>query len=277
MDTSNTQLRKTNLDIVGDVPWGTHFCMFYQNKQDLVEILLPYFKAGLENNEFCMCVTSEPFNNEEAINTFRENIPGFDGYVKKGQMLVIPYTEWYTAQGGFDSDRVLSGWVEKLNRALEAGYEGLRLTGNTFWLEKKDWKKFTDYENQVNRVIGNYKMLAICTYSLEKCAAIEIMDVVSNHGFSLIKHDGGWQSIESSSVKLAEEKVAENERMFRAVLANSPVTVSRLDRDLRFTWVYNPKYGLNPEDYIGKTESEIFPEKDAARETAPALGSICCN
>lgn len=51
--------RKTGIDILGDVPWGTHFCLFYKTKEDLCDILVPYFKAGLENNEFCMWVCWE--------------------------------------------------------------------------------------------------------------------------------------------------------------------------------------------------------------------------
>lgn len=27
-----------------DVLWGTHFCQFYDTKQDLIDILIPYFK-----------------------------------------------------------------------------------------------------------------------------------------------------------------------------------------------------------------------------------------
>jgi len=45
-------LRKTGISIVGDVPWGTHFCYFYETKQDLLDILVPYFKAGLEAMSF---------------------------------------------------------------------------------------------------------------------------------------------------------------------------------------------------------------------------------
>ena len=64
------------------------------------------------------------------------------------------------------------------------------LSGNTFWLEKKDWKDFTKYEEVINSVIGNYRMIAICSYSLDKCNASEIIDVVSNHQFALIKREG---------------------------------------------------------------------------------------
>lgn len=64
--------RKIGIDIIDDAPWGTHFCQFYQTKEDLIDILVPYFKAGLESNEFCMWVTAEPLNEEEAKQTMRK-------------------------------------------------------------------------------------------------------------------------------------------------------------------------------------------------------------
>jgi len=60
------QLRKSGIDIIGDIPWGTHFCQFYQTKEDLIDILVIYFKAGLENNELCILVTSQTLEVEEA-------------------------------------------------------------------------------------------------------------------------------------------------------------------------------------------------------------------
>ena len=46
--------RETGIAAIGAVPWGTHLCQFYDTKQDLVDTLVPYFKLGLENNEFCI-------------------------------------------------------------------------------------------------------------------------------------------------------------------------------------------------------------------------------
>ncbi|KKM75836.1 hypothetical protein LCGC14_1386150, partial [marine sediment metagenome] len=43
--------RKIGIEVLEDCPWGTHICLFYENKEDLLETLVPYFKAGLENNE----------------------------------------------------------------------------------------------------------------------------------------------------------------------------------------------------------------------------------
>lgn len=34
------KFRKMGIDITGDVPWGAHFCQFYQNKEDLFEDIM---------------------------------------------------------------------------------------------------------------------------------------------------------------------------------------------------------------------------------------------
>jgi PAS domain S-box-containing protein len=199
------QMRKTGIGILGNVPWGTHFCQFYQNKKDLLDILVPYFKAGLENNEFCMWVCSEPLGVEDARKALKKALPNLGRYLKKGQIEILPHTEWYLRKGRFSSKRVLKGWIDKLNKALAKGFDGLRLTGNTFWLEKKDWRRFIDYEEEVNTVISRYRMIALCTYSLDRCGLQEVIDVINNHQSTLIRRSGQWTLVESFSKKQAEE------------------------------------------------------------------------
>lgn len=80
------ELRDSGIDVIGHVPWGTHFCQFYRTKQDLIDILVPYFKAGLENNEFCMWITSEPLVVAKAKKAMTSAVPGFKQYLRKGQI-----------------------------------------------------------------------------------------------------------------------------------------------------------------------------------------------
>ena len=201
------ELRKSGINLIGNVPWGTHFCQFYETKDDLKDILVPYFKAGLENNEYCMLITADPLSALDAKEALKKAVPDFNGYYQEGQIEILPYGEWYTKGGSFDSDRVLNGWIEKLDKALEKGYDGLRLSGNTFWLEKEDWKDFVDYEEAVDTVIGQYQMMALCTYGLEKCNAAEVIDVVNNHEFALIKRKENWELIETTEHKRTEEEL----------------------------------------------------------------------
>ncbi len=213
-------MRQIGIDIIGDVPWGTHFCQFYETSQDLIDILVPYFKEGLEAGEFCMWVTSAPLRVDQADAALRAAVPDLDDYINKGQIEILDYSQWYTRSGKFSADEVLKGWVDKLTEAQKRGFEGLRLTGNTFWLEKADWDDFTRYEETVNDVIGRYKMLAICTYSLQKCNALEILDVVANHQFALIKRSGRWEIIESVRHRKTEQALRESEEKLSALYSS---------------------------------------------------------
>jgi len=228
-------LRQSGISLLGEVPWGTHFCQFYQTRNDLLDILVPYFKAGLENNEFCMWVTSDPLGPEEAKNALFSAVPDLNKYISNGQIEFLKYSEWYTKDGSFEADRVLSGWLEKMEKARARGFDGLRLTGNTFWLEREDWDSFTAYEQKVNETLYQFPILALCTYSLEKCKTTEILDVVSNHEFALIRTAGDWRLIESSEVKrtkLALEASNKELETERANLALANAELARSNKEL---------------------------------------------
>ncbi|MGE5474861.1 MAG: MEDS domain-containing protein [Ignavibacteriales bacterium] len=277
--------------IIGKVPWGTHFCQFYQTKEDLTEILVPYFKAGLENNEFCMWVTSEPLGVEETKEALRRSVPDFDVYLEKCQIEIIPYTHWYIKDGVFDSDRVLKGWVKKINQALANGYDGLRLTGNTFWLEKKDWNDFIDYEEKIDRVLGNYNIISLCSYSLDRCNSTEIIDVVTNHQFAVIKREGKWEQIESSKRKQAEKALKESEERFKILSEANALLLSskdpeaiiqtiaekvmrHLNCDVFFNYVFDESQGrLHLNAYSG-TGAEVAKEIEWLDEGAAICGCV---
>ncbi len=212
------ELRKTGIDLIGNASWSTHFCQFYQTSEDLIDILVPYFKAGLESNEFCMWITADPLNEKKAKASLKKVVRNLDDYIEKGQIEILGYSQWYTKSGRFDANDVLDGWVEKEKQALERGFDGLRLSENTFWLEDKDWRGFTEYEEMINDIIGNYKMLAVCSYSLDKCGATEIMDVIANHQFALVKRENRWEIIESSKQKQSGEKMRESEKLHAMIL-----------------------------------------------------------
>jgi hypothetical protein len=46
----------TGLQTLGELPRGSHVCQFFSDGADLRDTLVPYFKAGLENNERCLLV-----------------------------------------------------------------------------------------------------------------------------------------------------------------------------------------------------------------------------
>src|ERR1700749_4108073 len=83
-----TESTRTGIEVVGEVAWGTHLCHFYETRQDLLDILIPYFSAGLEAREFCVWVVAE-FPGEEARDALRRDIPGADRVCRANDREVV--------------------------------------------------------------------------------------------------------------------------------------------------------------------------------------------
>lgn len=277
--TSSNNARDSGLSMVGAVAWGTHFCQFYQTQKDLTDILVPYFKAGLMNNECCVWVTSDFLTREEALKALEKNVPNFSRYLKKGQIEIFPYTDWYIENGKFDLERVLNMWLAKHAHALKSGFDGLRVSGNPFWIDnKKDWDDFSAYEAEINNVIDPYNLLVLCTYSLTKCHANEVIDVVTNHKFALIKRSNKWELIESTEQKKAKEALKRSEAKYQSLFENMingfayhEVIFDKKGKptDYRFLEMndaFEKLTGLKKEHVLGKTVREVIPgiENDPA-------------
>src|SRR5256886_12909618 len=114
------ELRKTGISVVGDTPWGTHFCYFYETKQDLLDILVPYFKTGLESREFCLWIisNSELITTAEAKGALGQTVSNLDRYLVEGRIEIVSHDQWFLQGGSFDFHRVANGFKEKLDEAL---------------------------------------------------------------------------------------------------------------------------------------------------------------
>jgi hypothetical protein len=199
-------LRPTGIDIIDGAPWGTHFCHFYSDQEELTDVLVPYFKAGLEANERCVWIASPPFDVAFAYNALSREVKDIDRYLRDGRLEILPHRQWYLHGGSFDKNRVLNGWVKKHEEAKAIGCDGLRLSGNTTWVTEADWLDFADYEADVDRLVSQHAILALCSYSLEHCGPANIADVIKNHQFALLRRRGSWERIDSCDRRRINEE-----------------------------------------------------------------------
>lgn len=214
--------------MLSEVPWGTHFCLFYETKQDLLDTVVPYLKAGLESREFCLWVVSDddPITLQEATTALAQAVPDFEQHLSSGNIEILNGLDWYLDNGVFNLEKVLSAWVAKLDHALALGYEGMRVSGDTFWLREEDWKDFSVYEKKLNDSIKGRPMNLLCTYSLAKSGASEILNVVQLHRFAIARRQGEWKVIETPELTQAKAEIKRlSEQLHRVTkpTATSPV------------------------------------------------------
>lgn len=215
-DAAAGELRKTGIPVVGDIPWGTHFSHFYETKDDLLDILVPYFKTGLENNEYCLWVVSDPLNEDEARGALKRAAPDADHYLRAGrieivphtmfasprqpppgQIEILPHTEVYLQGGRFIAERVIATWMEKLGEALAKGHAGLRANGNEGWLSEDNWNAFMQYEASINEKLAGKRIIVLCSYPVSRLKAANVFDLVQTHQMAVLRRQGRWELLET--------------------------------------------------------------------------------
>src|SRR5260370_16602166 len=179
---AKAEMRKSGIDVVGDVSaWGAHFCLFYETKEDLLDTLVSYCKSGLESEEYCLWIVAEPLRIEDATGALKDAVPALDRYVEDSRLEIAWARDWFLPGGTFDGKKLIAAWYEKLAGVSARGYAGMRVTGDTTWLTKKDWSHFCDYEDGLNEVIGNQRLAVLCTSHLAPGGPLHIIDGVRTH------------------------------------------------------------------------------------------------
>jgi DcmR-like sensory protein len=195
-DKSFSHVTESGLAGIGIIPFGAHFCHFYRKRQDLVDLLVPFFQTGLRNNERCLWITADPFPADEARAELAKVLPDFDDFLRKGAIRIAGFQEWYLSAQGVDSQSVLAHWIREEEAALTEGYQGLRISGNAGFPGKQNWTSFMEYEHRVNRVFQARRIVALCSYDLLRCEATDVFEVVRNHQHTLDRRDDGWEILE---------------------------------------------------------------------------------
>jgi PAS domain S-box-containing protein len=202
-----TELRQTGISVVGDIPWGTHFCHFYETRQDLLDILIPFFRAGLEGNEFCVWVVADPFTAEEARDALRRGIPGAERLLSEGRMEVVQHTDWYLQGGGFDAARVVGYWEGKLDEALARGYAGLRRNGIGAGLVEEYREAVVEFDRALDESLAGKRMILLCSYPLSEVDAALVFDVVQAHEVAVVRRGSKWEVVENAELKRARREI----------------------------------------------------------------------
>ena len=202
-------IRETGLQAVGDLPWGSHFSIFYETKQDLLDILVPFFKAGLQNNESCLWIVMryQFLTVYEAKDVLRKAVPDFDRLLREGKIEVVARKQWFQVDGKVDLSQAAARFQKKLDDALTRGSTGLRLTGSPAWIRNHlRPQKFREFEQEVDEVLANQRIIAACTFPLTLSGARQILDAARLHQFSVTVRKGVWKRVEVADIRWAKEE-----------------------------------------------------------------------
>src|SRR5690349_21279261 len=187
----------------GAVRWGAHLCHFYRTASDLEEVAVPFFAAGIGNNEKCVWITNALLPVEAARQALAHCVPDLDARIASGQVTIVEHEDWLARTGIHGSERRIEHWLERERIALAAGFAGLRISGDTDWTDLEGWRSLALHEARLRRAMGSHRISALCSYLLERCGTEQIIDILRNHRSALLRRNGVWEHVQSAAVAAA--------------------------------------------------------------------------
>jgi len=194
----HSPLTRGGLPGIEHIPFGTHACHFYRDRDQLVAALVPFFVAGLRANECCLWVAAPPLPAREATALLRVAHAGVDDAIRAGALRILDFDEWYGKSGQLKGLDVVPFWLEEEERALAEGYDGLRINGNTSFLKPDDWPTFMQYEQALTERLQGRRIVALCSYSLEQCNDQQVGEIMDAHPCTFKHPDVNWHVIAAS-------------------------------------------------------------------------------
>jgi hypothetical protein len=151
------------------IPYGTHMCHFYGGERDLMDAVVPFVLAGLRAGERCIWVTSAPLAPATATRELRDAGLAVEDALERGSLVIRSHDDWYRKGDTLRADEVCRLWLDEEQRALDAGYAGLRVTGNVRFLTDETWPEFMDYERAADRAFRGRRIVTLCSYAKDAC------------------------------------------------------------------------------------------------------------
>lgn len=158
---------------------------------------VPFFKTGLENNEYCIWITSVQTTVEDAILALKDKMPGVDKYFERGSIEILNRPDWFMLNDQFALDDALQFIYGRLGMAVEHGYAGLRINGDDTWRDRQLWQDFMEFERALTPAIAGKKLIVACSWQLTKCTATDVLDVGLLHESVVSKRKDKWEILET--------------------------------------------------------------------------------
>jgi len=152
-----------------------------------------------------------------------------------------------------DSKRVLDQWCQavKENRMFYAEYRFQHRNGTVVWVVGQ---AVADLDEDGN-IIGYVGSITDISDRKQAEEALKYLNQTLEDQVTQ----------RTADLQAANEALRYAEERFRIALKNSPIVVFNQDLDLRYTWIYNPPSGYEPEIILGKLDRDLFVPEEGQR------------
>ena len=167
---------------VDSIRVGDHLCGFYQNRQQLWRIAIPFIKKGLENGEKCLYAAEES-SLQEMQSVLQQQGASVQTCLAQGRLLLLTPEEACLQSGVFSPEALIGTLLRILQEAIAKGYRGLRMAMKMSWALR--WASslawLAEYESKLNCYFSQHPVTTLCLYNQRRFPEEVLLDVLRTH------------------------------------------------------------------------------------------------
>lgn len=169
-------------------PAGTHMCYIFNDDDEILEQIAKYVDSGLRSNEtvgyFADVLPPEAMRDRLQSGGAELPPPAEDH-----RLAISPALATYCPEGRFVPELMLQRLRDTYQRSIDAGYAGARATGEMTWALRgvPGSDRLIEYEAQINTVVREHPITAICQYDARRFDGATLFDVLSVHPMMVIR------------------------------------------------------------------------------------------
>lgn len=164
-----------------------HICAFFDSREEQYEILMPYFKEGLDNKEEVITILESHTHDDHCARLSNAGIAVAETLMS-GQLKVLASEDTYLQGSTFASERMYNMLEQVLINAHSGPYGTVRTCGDMEWALKNlpGTDELMEYEARVNLLTPKHECTLLCVYDINKFSGRVIADVLASHSHVIL-------------------------------------------------------------------------------------------
>ncbi len=165
-----------------------HLSLIYENQDELLGVLFPFIKAGLEKGEKCIFLFTET-DTKESFSQLIKKDKVVNAALESGQLGLLNKEKKALSKGDLNPDQWLSFLESLHNDSLQSGYSSIRIAEEMTWAleEQLSIAKLLMYESVLDEFFLNHPACGICQYDRKRFKPETTLQIIKTHRLIIYK------------------------------------------------------------------------------------------
>jgi hypothetical protein len=169
--------------------WGTHIACLYQTEEERDQLVGGFMSRGLQDGNFLLYCPAEQ-GEKNFKKTLLNNCPEFRVHIDDPERIhIISVEDSYYPEGKFSREGMDKTLLTLYERQFQKQHRNIRVATEMTWALKEFTKNgdLVMFEEEMNLLIPNRKIVSLCLYNLNKFSNELILRVLRTHPYTMSK------------------------------------------------------------------------------------------